>query len=400
MTISQSLSFNQEEYAARLAKVRARMDDRGLNALLIHEFSNICYLSGLQSTNTSDYYALIVPLVGEPVLVLWHSELGNALLTSWVQDNRTYPKGGDGVALATDTLHDMGLDAGRVGIEKGATFASHYRRIETALPRATLVDCTDLLQGVRLIKSPAEIEYIRQAGIITSAAMQACIDAARVGGTDQEMAAAAHQTAIAMGSEAMCSPPVVSAGRLAGIPHANHRRIVLRKGDTALLELSACIHRYSAPIMRSVVLGKPNATVRRMADAIRATLNAVIEAMQPGAAADDIARIGEKLIVAAPAKCMDLFHDTYAYSIGLGFPPGWGDTPHMIIRGSDLILQPGMSFHLPISLRYPGRYGVAMSETVVITETGNVVMTDVSCELFERKLRERNNGKTISDRDT
>lgn len=384
MKITESLSFSREEYAGRLAKVRAAMEERGLNALLVHKFSNICYLCGLQSTNTEDYYALIVPLAGEPALILWHSELGNAMLTSWVAGGYTYPKGGDGVALATDTLHDMGLGAGRIGIELGATSAADYRRIEAALPGAILVDSTDLFHGIRLIKSPAEIEYIRQAGIITSAAMQACVDAARAGGTDQEMAAAAHQTAVVMGSEVMCSQPVVSAGPLAGVPHANHRRITLNKGDTALLELSACIHRYSAPIMRSVLLGKPNATVRRMADAILATLNAVIEAMQPGAAADDIARMGEKRIAAAPAKCMELFHDTYAYSIGLGFPPGWGDTPHMIIRGSDLILQPGMSFHLPISLRYPGRYGVAMSETVVITETGNVVMTHVPRQLFQR----------------
>jgi len=384
MAISQNLSFSLEEYQARVARVRHLMANRGLDALLVHHFPNICYLTGYQSFNNYDYYVLLLPLEGEPALVLWSSEMGNARVSSWITKAYTYPTRGDPVALTINMLNEYGLGDKRIGLElnTGNLNVQSYHRIVDAFPRATFMDCSDLVQEHRVIKSPAEIEYIRQAAAITDAGMRAAAEAAHANATDQEIAAAAYETLISEGSEYMCLQPVVCAGMLAGIPHGNHRRVTVKEGETILMELGGCVHRYNAPIMRAVVIGQPDDTVRRMADAILEALNKVIDAMRPGRVFDEVAEIGEAAIAKAGPEM--IFHHTFAYSVGLGFPPTWADCPVTIVKGDQTLLQPGMVFHLPISLRDAGRYGVAMSETVVITETDNEVVTKLDRKLFER----------------
>ena len=384
MAISQNLSFSLEEYQARVARVRHSMANRGLDALLVHHFPNICYLTGYQSFNNYDYYVLLLPLEGEPALVLWRSEMGNARVSSWITKAYTYPTRGDPVALTINMLNEYGLGDQRIGLElnTGNLNVQSYHRIVGAFPRTTFMDCSDLVQEHRVIKSPAEIEYIRQAAAITDAGMRAAAEAAHANATDQEIAAAAYETLISEGSEYMCLQPVVCAGMLAGIPHGNHRRVTVKEGETILMELSGCVHRYNAPLMRAVVIGQPDDTVRRMADAILEALNKVIDAMRPGRVFDEVAEIGEEAIAKAGPEM--IFHHTFAYSVGLGFPPTWADCPVTIVKGDQTLLQPGMVFHLPISLRDAGRYGVAMSETVVITETDNEVVTKLDRKLFER----------------
>ena len=232
-----------------------------------------------------------------------------------------------------------------------------------------------------MIKSPQEIEYMRQAAALTGAGMKAAVNHADAGGTDHEIAAGAYTALISGGSQYMCIPPVVSAGQLSGVPHSTHRGTVLREGDTVLLEMSGNVHRYNAPLMRSLVIGKPNEIVTRMRDAILSALNQVIGAMKPGRTFDEIAILGEKEISKAGSDM--IWHHTFAYSVGLGFLPTWADCPVTIVQGDQRQLLPGMTFHLPISLRLEGQHGVAMSETVVISETGNEVLTHLDRNLFE-----------------
>ena len=386
MSIQQMLSFSVNEYRNRIAKARKSMVDLGVDALLVHDFPNICYLSGYQSWNILGYYAFLLPADEEPALLLWKSEQGNAHVSSWVTNYYTYPTGGDPVALTIDMLKEYNLDRGKVGVELNTPhlLPSAHQRIVRALPKATFVDCSGLIQNLRAIKSQAELEHIRRAARMTDAGMQAAIDAVHAGAIDQEIAVEAYKTLIAAGSEYMCVQPVVCAGMLSGVPHANYRGVTIREGGTVLLELSGCVHRYNAPIMRSAVVGPPSEEVKRMADAILKTLNAVIEAMRPEVELDGIARMAEPIISKAGPTVMELFHHCYAYSIGLGFMPNWADAPLTITKGAAGVLEPGMVFHLPISLRDPGRYGVAMSETVIITETGKEVVTTLERTLFQR----------------
>jgi Xaa-Pro aminopeptidase len=281
-------------------------------------------------------------------------------------------------------LTECGVTSGSLGIEGSGEQLSAQTRafLVDAIPNAIFSDASDLIRRVRVIKTPSELAVMRQAAKLTAAGMQAAVERTEMGCRDHDIAAAMYNRLIADGSEYMCAPPVVSAGRLAGVPHSNHRGVLLQQGDSVLLECSGCIHRYNAPLMRAVVLGEPEAIVRRMSDACLAALNAIIEAMAPGKSFHDVAKVGEAAIAQAGSEM--LFHHDCGYSVGLGFPPTWADCDLRILLGDETVLEPGMVFHIPMSLRYPGRYGVAVSETVAISETGNEVLTQMERHIFQR----------------
>ena len=164
--------------------------------------------------------------------------------------------------------------------------------------------------------------------------------------------------------------------------HTTHKRHTIQPGDNVLLEIGACVQRYTAPQMRTLTVGPPAAEVRAAADACLAALNAVLEAMGPGVAARDAAEAGWRELSAAGDDLV--FHGTFGYGIGAGFPPNWADGSGFIRSDEDSVLEPGVVFHHPVAVRRLGEFGVAFSETSVITEDGCEVLTHGPRELIER----------------
>ncbi|MGE5603280.1 MAG: M24 family metallopeptidase [Nitrososphaerales archaeon] len=377
-------SFPAGEYLERCRKVQAAMAGRDIDLLLCFSFPNICYLTGIESVLWYKYFVAIMPRTGSPILLAQDFEMPNALIRSWVEDRVTYGLDKDPVDATARLLEERGLSGKRIGIETypWAMPVPTYLRLRDALSHAELVDAGDLVATVKVIKSPAEIACLRQAADLTSRGMRAAIAAFEEGRTDNDVAAAAYQAMIAGGSETMCLDPIVTIGEWSGVPHSTHCRRTIRRGDPGLLEMGACIHRYTAASMRTAIAGRPSDEVRRAADACIASLNTCIEHMKPGVLADEIATSADRAWSEISTRLV--WHGIYGYSLGLGFPPDWNDCPALIQRGSPLVLQPAMVFHVTTSLREMAQYGAAFSETVLITKDSNEVLTDVPRELAVR----------------
>ena len=149
---------------------------------------------------------------------------------------------------------------------------------------------------------------------------------------------------------------------------------MLSKGDTVILEFGAAWHRYSAGIMHTAVVGPPPAQVERLAGASNEALEELFAAARPGRTAHEVALDVKQAL-------MELDTETYmsgmfGYSIGLGFPPTWREMLMFITEGNEEVLEPGMTFHSPMSLRIPGELGVGFSETWVVAESGVEVLTE------------------------
>ena len=104
--------------------------------------------------------------------------------------------------------------------------------------------------------------------------------------------------------------------------------------------------------------------------------------MGPGIAARDAAEAGWRELKTAGEDLV--FHGTFGYGIGAGFPPNWADASGFIRSDQDTVLEPGMVFHHPVAVRRLGEFGVAFSETSVITDDGCEVLTQGPRELIER----------------
>ena len=388
MTIPRDLAFEVSEFRARLAAVRTGMAERRLDALLVFSPGSINYLSGLDDNSLSDTTALLVPLDRDPVLILFWFEGGRAENTCWLDDVRLYrapndPNPGDGaVAALVGAVRSLGLGAARVGVETGPGGLSpaEHQELLAGLAGAHVEDSWPVVEVVRRTKSPAEIAYMRRAAAITDAAIEAGTRALAVGTLDTEVGAVILETLHRLGSETSCLGPIVAAGWRSGAPHSSFARQAIRPGDTVFLEVTAQVRRYTAPLMRTGILGEPTADQRRAADAGAAAVATVIETARPGVRAGDVARAAGEVI--GPVLPGLVFHGNFGYPVGLGYPPTWSERLGFQLRpDNDQPLEAGMTLHLPVSLRRFGEWGICQSHTILVTETAAEPLTRAQARL-------------------
>ena len=365
------------------------MADRRLDALLIFSPGSINYLSGLDDNSLSDTTALIVTLDRDPVLVLFWFEAGRAENSSWLGDVRLYrasndPVPGPGaIGAVLDAVRSLGLArSGRIGVEMGpgGLAPAEYVELAAGLTDAHLEDSWPVVEVVRRVKSTAEIAWMRQAAAITDSAMEAGTRALAVGIRDTDVGAVILETMTRLGSETSCLGPIVAAGFRSGAPHSSFARQVLRPGDTVFLEATAQVRRYTAPLMRTGILGEPTSEQLRAAHAGAAAVQTVIDTARPGVPASEIARAAGTVL--APVLPGLTFHGNFGYPVGLGYPPTWSERLGFQLRPDNHEpLEAGMTLHLPVSLRKFGEWGICQSHTILITETGAEPLTRSAARL-------------------
>jgi Xaa-Pro dipeptidase len=381
--IPKEMAFPESEYRRRANKVRAFMDEKALDALLVTFIPNVCYMSGYQAFAADLYACMVLPREDEPTLQVAELEIPGALLTGWVKDVRGV-RWIDPDALTTELsgmLKDRKLDSKRIGVEtkRSGLSIDVYEGLKRALPNATLVDASDLVARSRVIKSPGELEHMRKAARITREGIEAALKVIGPGINENDIASVGFQTMVKEGSEYFSSQPIVAGAHRSGWVHASFKRTPIEAGHTVILEFGAAYHRYTSAIMHTASVGEPSRAVERLVKASTETLDLLLQTVKPGRTAHDVAREVARGLKDISADAY--WTGMYGYSIGLGFPPTWREMTTYIAEGIDQPLEPGMAFHSPISLRLPGTAGVGFSETWVVTETGCEVLTE-----HDRKL--------------
>ena len=377
------LGFRPEEYRGRVERVQRAMRDEGIDVLLLSNVSNLTYLSGYDSALPSGYAVGVLPDAGEVALHCSTCEAVCALESSTIRDITLFHwhEGGDTGPQLAELLLERGYGSKRIGVETrnletfatGAMDAASFEQLRRRLPGAELVDASDTVMRLRLVKSPGEIAHMKRAARYTRAGMSAGVEAAGDGVGDNECVAAAHRALIAAGSETMAINPLIMSGPRTGwIPHAPHRRQRMKAGDAVFLEVSGSHYRYHAPAMRSVAIGHATSEVARLAEVAIATVDSTIENVRPGRSGDDVARASGGALAGHP----DIyFFGAYGYSIGLGQAPTWTEAPMYLAEGVEAELEPGMCFHVAACIFIPRVAGVGFSRSVAVTGSG--------CELLD-----------------
>ena len=293
--------FSLDEYQGRLDGLRRRMLDGGVDVMLVHTPENLFYLTGYQTPGYYWYQTLVVPLEREPIFITRLIENTNVIHLSCVEESRPYGDSDDWVAGTRDVLADIGASSGRVGVEKDSWFLTvrDLERLSGMLPSATIVDCSGLVEAGRVIKSPAELEYMRQAARAAEAGTEAGIAACEAGAGENDVAAAVHDAQIRAGSEYTGLPVFVTSGPRSALAHATWYRQQLSAGDTVFLEIPGCINRYHAALMRTVHVGEPAEAMVRVTQAMGDALQATIEFIKPGKTAHEAHRFCERFIADA-----------------------------------------------------------------------------------------------------
>ena len=342
--------FPIAEYEDRVARLHAAMDQEGLDAVLIHAQESMFYLYNYDQLGYWIYQTVVVPRRGEPVALVRIADLYLARQSVLIKDVRTWADDSekDPAEIAVDILAESGTLSGRrVGLEtrtaalKPAFYDSLKRRLEST--GAVPVEASDLIIGLRLVKSPAEVECMRKGGEIYDLTSRAIFDAMQPGVRECDAAVAGYQAMLTAGSVHCAMPLLVVAGpNTMTITHYAYSRRVMERGDPATIELGGCWNRYHAVGCVSAAVGDSTATQRQLYAKIRRTVDAGRAVIGPGVPTAEVARAMLATIDGKTRGELEGVH--FGYGIGIGFQgDGWVD--NLRIKTTDKhVLEPGMTF--------------------------------------------------------
>jgi Xaa-Pro dipeptidase len=362
-------AFTKGEYDARVALARGLLDKAGIDTMIVTGPENIFYLTGQQTPGYYTFQALVLSADREPVFVIRQLEYFNFIANTFIPDAEVYQDGDDPVRFLVDVIQKRGLAGRRLAIDKRGWFLpiAVYEALQSKL--GGIFDGAGLVEKLRAVKSPAEIEKIAQAAKYVDAGLRAGLAAVRVGASENDLVAAMMQAAIGAGSEYMGMEPLVSVGARTGVPHGTWRRRRIAMNEPAFLEMSACHDRYHAALMRSAWIGAVPAPAAEMEKVCQEALDAALDAIRPGAPCEAPHLACQRVI--DRAGYTENFRKRTGYSIGISFAPDWGEGSILsLYTGVKTELVPGMTFHIPPALRIYGEFTVGVSETVVVSENG------------------------------
>lgn len=390
--------FTDAEYEQRLAAVRKVMDRQGLSAIIVTDPANIFYLIGYNAWSFYTPQMLFVPMDGDMVFFARDMDARGAHRTTWLPDEQIvgYPESYihrphvhpfDWVAFALRQRHLIAPASrgGSVGLEMDSHFFSPkaYRALFNAIPEWKLVDCFELVNWVRSVKSDAEVQLMRQAGMVCSEAMRAAIDTIDIGVRQCDAAAAISQAQITgtdqFGGDYPAIVPMMPTGEAADTPHLTWHQGTFVGGEAVVVELTGAHNRYHCPLARTVSLGPVNKDVNYVAGATAEGLNNVLDAIAPGVPTRELASTWNwtlaKYGLEKPSRL--------GYSIGIGYPPDWGERTISIRTEDETILEENMTFHIVCGMWMDG-YGFELSESVRVSATGVETFTSFPRDLIRK----------------
>ena len=306
MAIPREVFFEPAEYERRVKRVQAEMAAQGFDLLVTCSPGNICYLNGYVSMNVLDIMFLCVPVEAEAVFHIWQFERGRAQSTVTGGETLCWDTGVEPIGFVADDLERRGLDKGRIYVDTGSTHTS-YAVVKSLLEKLKAEPGTGIVENIRLVKSAAEHEYIREAAKITDAGSRAASEAVKAGASDFAIAAAAQNALAGAGSEFYSLEPIICVSWRASAPHSPRGGTIVQDGDSVFVELSGVKGRYHSPLMRTTAAGKPKPEVQELADYSNAVVETLLDTVKPGILGADVAAAGKKVL--APIRDKIAFHD-------------------------------------------------------------------------------------------
>lgn len=375
-------AFPPEELARRRATLTEQMDEHGLDGLVVSLPENIYYLTGLDHWGFFACHLLVAPRDGEMILIARAMEgitIANQVTNARFMGHADHEDIADHGAKA---LGEAGLAAARVGLEMRSLFLTPRvaDALRAAVPGIDWQDASGLIDGLRLIKSPLEMEYTRKAAKAADAGTLASIAAARDGASDYEIAAACHDAMIRAGSEYPGFGPFIRPTSRLGEEHTTWRGDRFRAGDAVFLEIAAAYRKYQAPMGRLVYIGHAPDGTEDMARVAIEGMAAIVGALRPRARAGEVYAAWHAVAAAAGLPHYHRHHCGYLVSIG--FPPSWtgGSMVTGLAPNSELVLQTGMTFHAHSWFTGTDRPDYFISNTVMLGENGAEVLTSATPE--------------------
>jgi Xaa-Pro dipeptidase len=381
--------FDQVELDDRIARARLATRNAGFDALLLFSQESLNYLSGYDTTGYVFFQCAVLTADETPITLLTRRpDVAQARDSSTIEDIRVWYNAvdADPAGELRAILMEKKLKGSRIGIELdgyGLT-AANYLTLARALEGfCWLEDGSRIVRELRLVKSPAEIVYVRRAAELADVALLAMFKATKVAVLDGVVTAAGLKVILEGGGDMPPDGPIVNSG-----PRAVYGRSVggghaIEERDQILIEFAATYARYNACIERTILVGAPSARQTIMFETCRHALAEMTAAARPGRPIGEIDDAHRRVLNAAGFGVHR--YGACGYSLGNSYRPSWMDVPPMIFSGNSLIAEPGMIFFPHVMLGDTDqRLAVGLGYTILITPEGCEILSKLPIELLVR----------------
>ena len=377
--------FTLAEFAARLGRVRALMAERGLDWLVAIHPGSIHWLTGSDAKSYQEFQCLLIGAESQPLIVLTRQGEVNEFEACSIADEVQGFGGGeteDPIAAFAKLARKHKLVGKRIGLEVPSFYLHpyHYLALRDLLGADRIRDASDLIADLKLVKSPAEIGYIRAAARLCDKGLERFVADLAPGKSELALAGTVYETLLAADSGIAASPINLVSGPRSAFSHGAPTERRLAPGDFGNIEFGATWKRYTATIGRQFALGKPSPRMRELYDTVRRASDAMIAEIRAGVPAT-VPHEAAKRVIAEKGLEPHRVHLS-GYSLGPGFPPSWAETL-ALIGGSPHRLEAGMvvTVEPPVFIGEEG-LGARIIDNVLVTETGCELLSGVTRDLI------------------
>lgn len=343
-------------------RARRMMDAQGIDVLFVTEKYNYWILTGHRSRQFDGKQRpmlLLLPLKGEPVMIVYGRDERQVRATTPVSHVKTYVDVPFPLEFVPETLRELGLDRSRIGCEIGefqrlGISYMDFEKIRRDLPAATIVDASAIYNHLRMVKAPWEVDRIRKACGMATQAWTTMLGHLRPGMDVGQVRIAFSRAMLDVGGE----------GGHIDLGLEGHGFVhTYRRGDWLWSDFGTEYEGYRSDLARMAVFGPPSDEQKREFDRIWDLTNRLIQRIGPG------------------VKCSDLARQHSEDMVRMGLPPlegskrvghGFGVTsdPPSIGLADDTVLEPGMVLTPEPRYFIPSGQRMHLEEDVVVTATG------------------------------
>jgi len=368
-----ALHFSREELADRRRRACGEMARQGLDGLLVFRQESMYYLTGYDTSGYSMFQGMYLGADGALALCTRSADLRQARLTSVIEDVRIWRdrEGASPAEDLRDLLESYRCRGKRLGVEYHAygLTAQRGRMVDAALDGfCRTEDASDLVRLLRLVKSPAELAYVRRAGQLADESL-AVANRLTVPGASLGLVYGEMQKAILAGDgDPSASRWPMGGGEEALLVryHTGHGQV--GTSDQVTFEFAAAYRHYHAALMHVVLTGRVDPRQRDMFAACAEALQAAQETLRAGRTVGEVFDAHARTLTRAGYE--GHFLNACGYTMGATYPPTWMDWP-MLYTGNPQVLAPGMVFfaHM-ILLNSDTGLGMSLGETSIVTAEG------------------------------
>ncbi|MCP4353090.1 MAG: aminopeptidase P family protein [Desulfobacterales bacterium] len=378
------LHFTKEEFAGRREQAIALMAEQKLDGLLMFRQESMYYLTGYDSFGYVFFQCLYLGADGSMTLLTRAPDLRQARHTSVIEDIRIWvdrPDADPALDLK-EILAEHNCKGRSIGVEYDAygLTAKNGKMLEAALSGfCVLEDASDLVSRLRVVKSQAELVYVRKAAELADLALDEAYRVACPGADEGEILAAMQGAIFAGGGDYPGNEFIIGSGNDALLCRYRSGRRKLDAQDQLTLEWAGVYRHYHAAMMRTVPVGRATTHHREMHKVAVEAMYACTESLRPGVPIGEVFDAYAKTCDNAGMRSHRL--NATGYSMGATFAPNWMDWP-MFYHDNPVLAEPNMVFFLHMILMdSESGYAMCPGHTVVVTEKGCEVLSGHSLEL-------------------